>query len=168
MLPSMLKGTYWQYKQDTDSVAGWLASTAKSLGYSAADLQSLVAAASASKAVESGGRLKGKARAQAKKRAAASAATQKQPLVPAAPKYIISVDDFIPLAMYIASKTIPVPRVLKNTIDRVIAARSGFGSKLEKHGHVLNEVSDANHQYFVQGEFLYLRTNLQGDIATLP
>ncbi|KAH7111412.1 hypothetical protein EDB81DRAFT_830276 [Dactylonectria macrodidyma] len=33
MLPSSLKSIYQQYKVDTDSVANWLATTAKDNGY---------------------------------------------------------------------------------------------------------------------------------------
>lgn len=42
MLPSFLKGTYAIYKEDTDSVASWLAATARRGGYSL-DLLSTVA-----------------------------------------------------------------------------------------------------------------------------
>ncbi|KAI8626898.1 hypothetical protein F5Y19DRAFT_194089 [Xylariaceae sp. FL1651] len=145
MVLSALSSTYQLYKQDTDSVAAWLASTAKSLGFSA-DLASTTASTSSSSKSGGGGRPKGKARAQAKKKAG----TVKQPPPSTAPKYIINIKDFVPLAEYVAAKAAPVPHTFKTTIDRVIAARTGFGAKLEKHGKDVGELSDAKHQYFIQ------------------
>ncbi|KAI3326842.1 hypothetical protein HD806DRAFT_488357 [Xylariaceae sp. AK1471] len=144
MVLSALSSTYQLYKQDTDSVAAWLASTAKSLGFSA-DLSSATASATSSSKPGGSGRLKGKARSQAKKQAV----NLKQPLPSAVPKYVISIKDFVPLAEYVAAKATPVPDTVRTTIDRVIAARSGFGARLEKHGKVLSEISDAKHQYFI-------------------
>ncbi|KAJ8130719.1 hypothetical protein O1611_g2907 [Lasiodiplodia mahajangana] len=141
MVLSALSSTYQLYKQDTDSVAGWLASTAKSLGFSA----NLSGASASTSKPSGGGRLKGKARAQAKKQAAA----QKRPTPSTGPKYIINIKDFVPLAEYVAAKAAPVPDTVRTTIDRVIAARSGFSSKLEKHGKAISELSDAKHQYFI-------------------
>ncbi|KAK5626079.1 hypothetical protein RRF57_001794 [Xylaria bambusicola] len=138
MVLSALSSTYQLYKQDTDSVAAWLASTAKSLGFSA-DLSSISTAAGT-------GRLKGKARAAAKK----EAASRKPSSSPTAPKHVINLKDFVPLAEYIAAKATSVPDTLRTTIDRVITVRSGFGAKLEQHGKVLSEVSDAKHQYFIR------------------
>ncbi|KAI0436204.1 hypothetical protein F4803DRAFT_557228 [Xylaria telfairii] len=48
---------------------------------------------------------------------------------------------FIPLAEYVAAKATPVPDT-ESTIDRVITVRTRFGTKLEKHGNVLSELSD--------------------------
>ncbi|KAI0521398.1 hypothetical protein F5B22DRAFT_634763 [Xylaria bambusicola] len=137
MVFSALSSTYQLYKQDTDSVAAWLASTAKSLGYST-DL-------STSSTTAGTGRLKGKARASAKK----GAASPKPSTGAAAPRHVINLNEFVPLAEHIAAKATSVPDTVRTTIDRVIAVRSGFGAKLEKHGKVLSEVSDAKHQYFI-------------------
>lgn len=152
MLPSTLVSTYQQYKQDTDSIAAWLASTAKSLDFSSELSPATTANASGSETASTG-RLKGKARVQAKKQAASSAAaTSSQPLLPAKPKYTINIKDFIPLAEYVAAKTFPVPNTFATTIDRVISVRSAFGSKLGEHGKPLNEASYAKHQHFVEGK----------------
>ncbi|KAI0452937.1 hypothetical protein F5B21DRAFT_481612 [Xylaria acuta] len=142
MVLSALSSTYHLYKQDTDSVAAWLASTAKSLGFS--DASSATASTTSGSKTGGGGRLKGKARAQAKKNA-----TPKQPPSSTAPKYIINIKDFVPLAEYVAAKATPVPSIVGATIDRVIAVRASFGTKLEKHGKVLSELSDAKHQHFI-------------------
>ncbi|KAH8160802.1 hypothetical protein CIB48_g7438 [Xylaria polymorpha] len=138
MVLSALSSTYQLYKQDTDSLAAWLASTAKSLGFSS-DPSSATSSATCRGKTGGGGRLKGKARTQAKKTATPSTA----------PKYIINIKDFVPLAEYVAAKATPVPDTVRTTIDRVIAVRTGFGTKLENHGNVLSELSDAKHQHFI-------------------
>ncbi|KAL8382985.1 hypothetical protein RB595_006654 [Gaeumannomyces hyphopodioides] len=149
MLPSALVSTYQQYKLDTDSVAAWLASTAKSLGYPSDLLDSSGAAASTSNSRASGGRLKGKARSKAKKKTTAAGASSSAAPTPNGPKYIISVRSFASLAEYIAEKTAPVPEAFRAVIDRVIAARSKFGGQLQDHGKAINKGSDAKHQHFV-------------------
>ncbi|KAI1420352.1 hypothetical protein F5Y12DRAFT_788329 [Xylaria sp. FL1777] len=144
MVLSALSSTYQLYKQDTDSVAAWLASTAKSLGFSA-DPSSAAASSSSSSKPTGSGRPKGKARAQAKKKGA----LRKQPPQSAALKHVINIKDFVPLAEYVAATATSVPDTVRTTIDRVIAVRSGFGNRLEKHGKALSEISDAKHQYFI-------------------
>ncbi|KAK7959077.1 uncharacterized protein PG986_003931 [Apiospora aurea] len=142
MLPSTLINTYSQYKQDTNSVATWLASTAKANGYSS-DLLSSTSSGNGNKA-GGGGRLKGKARANAKK----AKAPPKTNNGGGGPNYIIKITDFIALAEFVAGKSPEVPVSFRSTIDRVIAARSAFGAQLSRHGHV-DEEKDKNHQYFV-------------------
>ncbi|KAI0141898.1 hypothetical protein GGR57DRAFT_519874 [Xylariaceae sp. FL1272] len=126
---SSLASSYRLYKQDTDALATWLASTAKSLGYS---LQSTTDSRSTT------GRLKGKARKEAK---------QANTL---GPKYIITIADFIRLANHIAKKRATVPATLMDTLNRVIKMRSSFGARLEKHGVAVDEQSTNNHLYFVE------------------
>jgi hypothetical protein len=147
MLPSALVSTYRQYKQDTDSIAAWLASTAKSLGY---PLDRLSHTSKPADTAPSGGRLKGKARKQAqinKQSASSAGQSNNQPQT-----NVISIRDYIPLAQYIAEKAVAVPRAFSKTIDRVIYLRSDYGSKLREHGQVLEEDSDARHLYFIQGK----------------
>ncbi|KAI1264524.1 hypothetical protein F5Y18DRAFT_436903 [Xylariaceae sp. FL1019] len=126
---SSLASSYRIYKQDTDAVAAWLASTAKSLGYTLK---------STTDATSSTGRLKGKARKEAKQAKLVG------------PKYIISIDDFVRLAEYIANKRAPVPETLMVIVDRVIEMRSGFGAKLAEYGKIVNEEAENNHQYFIE------------------
>ncbi|KAI1437888.1 hypothetical protein GGR50DRAFT_612235 [Xylaria sp. CBS 124048] len=155
MVFSALSSTYQLYKQDTDSVAAWLASTAKSLGFTSTGLSSSSSSsggngAGGGGAGGGGGRLKGKARVQAKKQQAAAAASKSSSSSkPSGPKYIINIKDFVPLAEYLAEKAVSVPITVRATIDRVIAARSAFGDRLEKHGKAPTEISDAKHQYFI-------------------
>ncbi|RFN50817.1 hypothetical protein FIE12Z_4893, partial [Fusarium flagelliforme] len=122
------------------SVAAWLASTARKCGYPA-DLLS-----GASKSKGPGGRPKGKARKDAKKQQQASQSGT------SAPKYIIAIKDFIPLAEYIISSTKPlisVPGSFAETIDRVIYTRFKFGDKMQKRGMERDDMSDESHNYFV-------------------
>ncbi|KAG5973861.1 hypothetical protein E4U55_000232 [Claviceps digitariae] len=145
MLPSALVSTYQRYKEDTNSIAAWLASTAKAVGFPA-DLLSPVSSKASTPA--SGGRLKGKARQTAKKKTAARPAAPSA--TPKQPPYIISIKDFVTLAEHIASKAVTVPREFGKTIQRVIAARSGFGGSLQDHGQVVPDQSAARHTHFVQ------------------
>lgn len=115
MLPSQLSGVYRQYKEDTDSVAAWLASTAKSCGYPADLLTSPWDAPQAKS-----NRLKGKQRKQAK-------ASGKAKATPKTNKYIVAIKDFLHLANFIAGRTNPsvaVPAVFSQTLDRVITLRA--------------------------------------------
>lgn len=140
MLPGTLVSVYRQYKQDTDAVASWLASTAKACGYPK-DLLSPV-----TNPTPSSGRLKGKARKEAKKAGNVSTAQ------PAAAKYIVALKDFVPLAEFIARSQEPlvsVPVSFSTTIDRVIALRSGFGAQMSELGSAPSAASEEEHQHFV-------------------
>ncbi|KAG8410933.1 hypothetical protein J3458_016498 [Metarhizium acridum] len=99
MLPDALISTYCEYKKDTDSIATWLASTAKLAGFPDHLLSSTCK--TAGKANGSGGRLKGKARTEAKKKAKAPSTGTPQtqsPALTSGPKYTIAIKDFIVLA----------------------------------------------------------------------
>lgn len=142
MLPAALFSAYQQYKQDTDSVASWLASTAKECGYPA-DLL-----ATGRVPQKSQGRLKGKARKEAKKQAQAS-----EPAHQATAKHIIAMKDFVPLAEFISASQKPlisVPLAFSETINRVISARAIFGTRMTETGVEANEESDSRHSYFVK------------------
>jgi hypothetical protein len=143
MLPPSLVSVYQQYKEDTDAVASWLASTAKSRGYPA---ELLSGASSKDDGSEQSKRLKGKARKQAK--AAAEQAKESS----SRPDYIIAIKDFIPLAEFVAACQKPfvsVPLSFANTLNRVISARSGFRSKLDDVGDLPDVSADSKHSYFV-------------------
>ncbi|KAI0880217.1 uncharacterized protein GGS22DRAFT_175449 [Annulohypoxylon maeteangense] len=137
MPPPGLVSSYQQYKEDTDSIAAWLASTAKSCGYPS----DLLINGPTIKATSA--RLKGKARAEAKKK---PSTTKPSP----AHKYIIKIKDFVPLAEFVASKRdVSISNSFMATLRRVIIARGGFGEKLAEQGSVPDELSDAKHGYFV-------------------
>jgi hypothetical protein len=101
MLPIPLLGIYRQYKQDTDSVAFWLASTAKSCGYPADLLSDPILQSAGAKQAPKSGRLKCKARAKARAAGGAKTAPQPESTDKKSTKYIIAIKDFLPLANFI-------------------------------------------------------------------
>ncbi|XXH04045.1 GTP cyclohydrolase II [Hypoxylon texense] len=142
MLPTNLVSTYQAYKKDTDSIAAWLASTAKSCGYASES----VAAGPANKTTST--RLKGKARAAARKTNASTTKSAAKSAVIA--KYTIKIKDFVPLAEFIASQhNVSIPTSLITTLRRVIAIRGGFGDKLAEEGAIKDKLNDQKHGYFV-------------------
>lgn len=145
MLPGPLVSVYQQYKEDTNAVASWLASTARSCGYPA-DL--LSGGSSQAPVPEPSKRLKGKARKQAKAATPLPQAASRT----ARPDYTIAIKDFIPLAEFVAASKKPVvsvPLAFTNTLNRVIATRSGFGGRLADHGSAPSDCADSTHSYFV-------------------
>jgi len=143
MAADSVRSIYQQYKYDTDVVASWLATTAKAFGY---------AEPLGPQAVETKGpgRLKGKARKQAKQASAAAASTngasQKKT------KYTLAIKDFVPLARHIAGRkdaSINVPNYFTTALERVIWVRSSFSKKLSAAGKRLDEASDERHSFFV-------------------
>ncbi|KAL7622050.1 hypothetical protein AAE478_007551 [Parahypoxylon ruwenzoriense] len=131
-------GMYQRYKSDVDSIAAWLASTAKSLGYPNDLFQGTAA-------VKVSGRLKGKARAEAKKKQGSS-----DPKSTPTNIHIVKMEKFIPLAEFIASKPqLSIPVTLEAMLNRVISTRSDFAETLEKHGVAMDKITDAKEDYFV-------------------
>lgn len=147
MLPDNLFSVYQQYKKDTNAVASWLASTAKSCGCPS-DL--LSGGSFQATEPEQTKRLKGKARKEAK---AAAAQQQSTSSSYARPDYVIAIKNFIPLAEFIAASKKPVisvPLVFANTLNRVIITRSGFGNRLAGLGNSTDFSADSKHLYFVE------------------
>lgn len=141
MIPLELTSTYRQYKKDTNSIAAWLASTAKSCGYPADQLGN---GPETQPTQGPSVRLKGKARAEAKKNKS-TATSSSLPLK----KYIIKVKEFVPLAEFVASKRdVSVSTSLMTTLRRVIAARQSFGHKLTQQGVAPDKLSEATHAHF--------------------
>ncbi|KAI0482607.1 hypothetical protein GGR56DRAFT_620767 [Xylariaceae sp. FL0804] len=138
MLPPGLSGSYQQYKSDTDSIAAWLASTAKSHGYPSDLLDH-------APPKPGGGRLKGKARAKEKAKPKPAEATGSS-----LPKHTIRIKEFVPLAEFVAGKSgLKVPFSMKTTLDRVIRVRTGFGQRLAELGAEIDDMAAENHDYFV-------------------
>ncbi|KAH6652650.1 hypothetical protein BKA67DRAFT_518867 [Truncatella angustata] len=142
MLPDPLVGVYQQYKQDTDSIAAWLASTAAANGYSR-DLF----LASGGRQHFASGRPKGKARKNAKK--AGATATKPQGNNHSTCKYRIAIKEFTALSEYVASKNVSVPSSFASTLDRLIKVRGTFGDQLAEHGDAPNTAAQARHSFFV-------------------
>lgn len=153
MLPNFLHSSYKTYKEDTNTIATWLAATAKRCGYpeDLLDHKDGYSQSGASK------RLKGNARKKAK-----SAAATKLPTVdvsklsatpPQGPKYILKVEEFITLAEYVAvfnKSIVKVPASLVSALNRAIDLRKEHHeySRGRNPADQLNGV-DEGHSYFV-------------------
>ncbi|CCT67901.1 uncharacterized protein FFUJ_14798 [Fusarium fujikuroi IMI 58289] len=126
MLPPALVSVYRKYKKHTNSIASWLASTAKECGYPA-DLLSNPPAPK-----QPAPRLKGKARAEAKKKA--KVAPQESTPQNEGPRYIIEIKDFVPLAECISAYKKPALSVPAKKVREVLKPHSdpvGSGSSKE-------------------------------------
>ncbi|RSM00094.1 hypothetical protein CEP52_009325 [Fusarium oligoseptatum] len=122
MLPSSLKSIYRQYKADTDSVATWLATTAKANGYVDDTGNALVSA---------GGKKKKKKKVNTK------------------PRYVLRIKDFEPMAKFIAKlESINLPEEFAIALERVIWVRKTFVDLLAANGIPTKGDSDATHSYF--------------------
>ncbi|KAI4190031.1 MAG: hypothetical protein L6R41_001050 [Letrouitia leprolyta] len=152
MFPEFLQSSFKRYKQDTDTVATWLASKAKQHGFP-------VDQPLGSSSVQPNGtskRLKGKARKQAKEAASQPGGKQNASGSSAKQRYTIKIKDFIALAEFIAGKTNPVIRVpvaLVQALDRAIALRAQHSDYSRENKADENQeariAADASHSYFL-------------------
>jgi hypothetical protein len=149
MAPNTIHSAYRRYKQDTDSVASWLASTAKKNGYPTDLLRPHDPAA------QPAGRLKGKARKLARE-AAQSSPSKEAPDTneeekKKKPTYIIALSDFVQLANFLATRTprVVVPKAFTTTLSRLIYQRRAFANLLRKHGQSSDANSAKTHGHFV-------------------
>lgn len=117
MLPEFLVGSYRQYKQDTKFIATWLGTTAKSFGYSS---ESIPPETDTTKAKSNHKTKNGKPKTKKQKRDAARRIPREQR------KYIISIQEFLPLAQYIVAhikSPSKVPSSVVSAIKRAVEAR---------------------------------------------
>ncbi|KAK2470412.1 hypothetical protein H9L39_18029 [Fusarium oxysporum f. sp. albedinis] len=157
---------YQKYKRDTDIVASWLATTAKQHGYTASLAAPPTAGAVANKsAAPSSGRLKGKARKEAKQQqqqhvAPSGIDAKDAPDPPPKPKYVLAIRDFVPLAEFIARKlttTTPmeanngagIPLFFSTALERAIRVRKMFSMHLSEANKHLSVRANTAHAYFV-------------------
>lgn len=135
-LPGNLASKYREYKLDTQNVKHWLVHTAVSHGFQLKDdePQGIVRSA----------RLKGKARAEAKKQPAAQVSSARMAL--------IKVRDYVPMAELIASNVNPVPDYVQESLRRAIQARAKVASKLRDLDNTTSTASDICHQFFLSGK----------------
>lgn len=162
MLPAALVSVYRQYKDDTDAVASWLASTADAAGCPDELLpegvrlqrqmqqqnQQQQQPKTKNKPVTCRG--KGKPRRKTKARAAPETTTT---AVDAGSnnRHTIRIKAFVPLAEHIVSSgaVASVPARVWAVLKRVIRARAAFGSKLTRHGEELSPDAQRTHEFFV-------------------
>ncbi|CAH0047547.1 unnamed protein product [Clonostachys solani] len=133
MPPTPLLSVYKEYKKDTNSVAAWLASTARAAG---CPLSLLTDSPTTSD------RLKGKDRKLGKSKKLSRDSNT----------YIIPVSKFIPLAEYVTSQKDPVitvPACVILAIERAIIARSDFATQLSHQGETLDTEKNKKHSHFV-------------------
>ncbi|KAH9230289.1 hypothetical protein K456DRAFT_1740792 [Colletotrichum gloeosporioides 23] len=156
MPPVGLKSVYQQYKRDTNIVASWLATTAKTCGYPA-DLLSEVAAggeisASAQTSSTSQSKSKGGKSSKGKKKPKKSGKAVDSGEQSGPKKYTVAVAEYIPLAQFIStskSEKAKVPGVFAIAINRVIRLRKEFSSKLAGIKNKRNPESDMSHNYLI-------------------
>ena len=155
MLPDALMQGLRQYKSDTNALASWLASTARTCGYKCDlpdDQKSFASGDKPSSGQAPSGRLKGKARKEARKRGAPVNPANSQSPKNQGPKYTVALKDFLPMAECIAKSRKPlitVPSSFVSTIDRAIRLRSAFAAEMALHGVKVDQDADITHDYFI-------------------
>lgn len=130
MLPEFLKSDSQLYKRDTNAITTWLANTANSNGYRVHTNDK-----------ETAGRLKGKARKEAR---AVASGEKKQ-------SHLLRLRYFVPLATFIAAvkPQIQVPLFIAVTIHRVIELRRTVSRFMRFNANNADEESNASHLHFV-------------------
>jgi len=152
MLPSFLKGTYAIYKEDTDSVASWLASTARRCGYSLNLLDNAAGQVSGQKVPKKKKKKKKNNNGKALNPVdTLTTEDNRSNPTPAGPvTYTIAIKDFVSLAEHIVAFQKPpvkVPTAFVKALDRAIALRkkhnswfndAGQSSKADGHAFFLD------------------------------
>ncbi|KAE9993616.1 hypothetical protein Vi05172_g7776 [Venturia inaequalis] len=145
MSSEFLSSSYSRYKEDTTTFAKWLACTAQAVGYSE---DSFTDRTNSGKLAPPTGRLKGKARKEAKMMVGKESKEK---------TYTVSVRDFTKISRYIASHqpSLIVPPTIFHTLDRAISVRkahtawyANFAKECDQHMHfvkVLEEVRNILH-----------------------
>ncbi|KAI3573588.1 hypothetical protein IWW34DRAFT_707176 [Fusarium oxysporum f. sp. albedinis] len=140
---------YQQYKRDTDIVASWLATTAKKQGYTTSLAAPPTAGAAANKsAAPSFGRLKGKARKEAKQQqkqhVAPSGIDEKDaPDPPPKPKYLTTTTAIE------ANNGAGIPLFFRTALERAIRVRKMFSMHISETNKHLSVRANTAHAYFV-------------------
>ncbi|KAL9003821.1 MAG: hypothetical protein Q9188_003322 [Gyalolechia gomerana] len=152
MLPDFLQSNFKRYKQDTDTVATWLAVKARQHGYPVDQLSGTDSA----KPSATSKRLKGKARKQAKEAASQPGRAPAADVFSAKSRYTIKIKDFVALAEFIAGYTNPIVQVpveLVKALNRAIDLRAQHNdwsrqTKAEEDQEA-RVAADATHSYFL-------------------
>ncbi|KAF7502110.1 hypothetical protein GJ744_007108 [Endocarpon pusillum] len=157
MLPNFLSPSYKQYKADSDAVATWLATTAQQCGYPKDLLTNQ--AASQQKAPKLKGRARKLARDAAQNQSSDSQGDKlKSEATPGGSKYLIAINNFIPLAEWIVKTRKPrveAPAGFVSVLDRAISVRkrhhTWWQNQSEKTDGNTMEEKNANesHGYFI-------------------
>lgn len=153
MLPKFLAPTWKRYKEDSDAVATWLATTAHSYGYPKDLLNE------DPKPVSTTSKLKGRERKLARdkaKKAATEGASATSQTSTKQKRYRISTADFIALADWISGKEprVKVPSKLAFALNRAIKARKRHNDFYNRQEQARSEAdslrsSNARHGHFI-------------------
>ncbi|KAF5624909.1 hypothetical protein F52700_9284 [Fusarium sp. NRRL 52700] len=146
MLSPAYMSIYQQYKADTDSVATWLANTAKAHGYDAEASLGGAAVDAAKEKKKKKKKKKGNENGKGPSRAKNKKKQEKQD--PNTKKYIIRVRDFEAMAKHVAdTNAVEVAHKTAIALERV---RRSFSQKLADSRAKSDHRSDANHSHFVE------------------
>ncbi|KAK8254353.1 hypothetical protein IWZ00DRAFT_569551 [Phyllosticta capitalensis] len=139
MLPPC-KSTYLQYKEDTDVVRSWLATTALDCGYSG----NLLNEESDKQQQPRSQRLKGKARKETKETTLPTESQKPPHRIPSTRAYPI-------LAKYIADSkpSVQIPNFFTETLNNCILLRKQFSASLKDPAYLRNDRKNKSHSYFV-------------------
>ena len=138
-LPHFLFDSHKRYKDDTNRVASWLAETAQKCGYS------LKLDAPVSRPP---GRLKGKARKEAREKERAQSAEA----ITSAVRHTLTVDDFVDLAQRIANHNpnIKVPSLILGLLRSAINLRNRCSNWFQGNATTVEDKFDnSNHSHFI-------------------
>ena len=149
MLSGILKSTYLQYKEDTNAVASWLATTAQARGFEVKFLNNDSNSKKNDQQTlqQSTGRLKGKARKEARQ-AEKNANSSGNATTTNTKTNTIAIKDFVRLAeQLIQCKKPPVrvPISFVGAIDRAIAIRQSHGERISRNC----KEADEGHTFFI-------------------
>ncbi|KAI9647766.1 hypothetical protein NHQ30_004154 [Ciborinia camelliae] len=151
MLPNNLAGSYRRYKEDTNVFATWLLSTAERCGYKSEYSDETPQQQSAQPRTSA--RLKGKARKQAKKTAAASPLT-----FPTSPTFLtaklkrISTKEMLLQAEMVANfkkRPVEMPMDIRNILERAIRARTRCATWFRSAKTDEDKESNRTHEHFI-------------------
>jgi hypothetical protein len=134
MLPKNLSTTYQRYKQGTDAIANWLATTAEKFGY-----------VSETKSKKSKSKKKSKAKQD-------ESGTQPQAPARGRQTYTIATKDFIALAEYISAQDeAEVPPKLAALLDQTIFLRQSYSATISNQTDDNTESIESNdrHAFFL-------------------
>ena len=159
MPPSIFINSYQLYKKQTDKLAQWLVDNAIACGYKVPESEKIVSKLNcnvigvdrpdSAPSPTPSGRLKGRARKEAKLKAAASVI----PIEDAAPQpaYRIKLSQFAQLARRIAQDSEPaIPDSVIKLANQVIDLRRGFSRFYEKQATDLTRAAIFKHAHFVE------------------
>lgn len=156
MHPDFLSSSYKLYKEDTNTIASWLKTTAEACGYCVDSSLPSSAVANSEQKKSGKKRKKGKKRKNKRSRQEAQAVQTKAEAKPDTSRSpnIIQRKDFIPLAEFVSSSSQwhgTVPPAVAVALDRCTILRKAVGEFIRSPvgSRVSGDNSDRGHAYFI-------------------